>query len=213
MRPSQGGCPSRQTSISYRSSGSGSIDSAPGRTRTCDQPLRRRLLYPLSYGGSSHTLAGSPGPMDGSSPTLQLAMHRTKKKVDLGVATVHADLVGKGFTVLFAVTEHSPFGLVAYASGEFHRLHVKYRSARAGAVKVQFRSMWADRHGTHTTPMDKDAIDIVGIYCPETDRCYYVRPDSDGTSATLRIAPSKNGQLAGVLYADSFLELPPVVVG
>jgi hypothetical protein len=28
---------------------------------------------------------------------------------------------------------------------EFHRLQVKYRSARAGAVKVQFRSMWADR--------------------------------------------------------------------
>src|SRR3954447_13464499 len=25
-------------------------DGAPGRDRTCDQPLRRRLLYPLSYG-------------------------------------------------------------------------------------------------------------------------------------------------------------------
>ena len=24
---------------------------APGRNRTCDRPLRRRLLYPLSYGG------------------------------------------------------------------------------------------------------------------------------------------------------------------
>lgn len=24
---------------------------APGRTRTCGQALRRRLLYPLSYGG------------------------------------------------------------------------------------------------------------------------------------------------------------------
>ena len=34
--------------------------SAPGRTRTCDQPLRRRLLYPLSYGGSAPTLAEIP---------------------------------------------------------------------------------------------------------------------------------------------------------
>ena len=24
---------------------------APGRSRTCDPPLRRRPLYPLSYGG------------------------------------------------------------------------------------------------------------------------------------------------------------------
>src|SRR6266568_3967845 len=29
---------------------------APGRTRTCDLPLRRRQLYPLSYGGLSGRL-------------------------------------------------------------------------------------------------------------------------------------------------------------
>ena len=38
------------------------------------------------------------------------------------------------------------------------------------------------------TPMDKGAIDTVCIYCPETDECYYVRPDAHGTSVTLRIA-------------------------
>ena len=36
------------------------VAGAPGRTRTCDRPLRRRLLYPLSYGGSALTLANSP---------------------------------------------------------------------------------------------------------------------------------------------------------
>jgi hypothetical protein len=142
-----------------------------------------------------------------------MAMHPPKEKGDLSVAKVHADLVGKGFTVLFPVTEHAPFDLVAYEDGEFYRLQVKFRSARSGAVKVQFRSMWADRHGTHTTPMDKDAVDVMCIYCPETDRCYYVRPDAHGTSVTLRIAPSRNGQQAGVLYADAFLELPRTGVG
>ena len=29
--------------------------------------------------------------------------------------------------------------------------------------------MWADRNGTHMTPMDKGAIDTVCIYYPETD--------------------------------------------
>jgi hypothetical protein len=57
--------------------------------------------------------------------------HHTKDKGDLGVAKVHADLVGKGFTVLFPATEHAPFDLVAYAAGEFHRLQVKYRSAKS----------------------------------------------------------------------------------
>ena len=62
-----------------------------------------------------------------------MARHHTKDKGDLGVAKVHADLVSKGFTVLFPATEHAAFDLVAYADGEFYRLQVKYRSARSGA--------------------------------------------------------------------------------
>jgi hypothetical protein len=142
-----------------------------------------------------------------------MTMHPMKDKGDLGVAKVHADLVGKGFIVLFPVTERAPFDLVAYQNGDFHRLQVKYRSARSGALKVQFRSMWADRHGTHTTPMDKNAVDVVGVYCPETDGCYYVRPGEHGTSVTLRIVPSRNGQRDGVLYADAFRELPSAALG
>jgi hypothetical protein len=137
-----------------------------------------------------------------------MARHHTKDNGDLGVAKVHADLVSKGFTVLFPATEHAPFDLVAYAAGTFHRIQVKYRSARAGAVKVTFRSMWADRNGTHVTPTDKDAIDIVGIYCPESDECYYVLPAAHGASVTLRITPSKNGQRAGVWDAAAYRTLP-----
>ena len=35
---------------------------APGRTRTCDLPLRRRELYPLSYGGSNLPLIAAHSP-------------------------------------------------------------------------------------------------------------------------------------------------------
>lgn len=136
-----------------------------------------------------------------------MASHHTKDKGDLGIAKAHADLAAKGFTVLFPATEHAPFDLVAYASGQFHRLQVKYRSARGGAIKVHFRSMWSDRNGTHMTPIDKHAIDAVCIYCPDTDECYYVRPGAHGSSVTLRIAPSRNSQQAGVLNASAFREL------
>jgi hypothetical protein len=37
------------------------VPGTPGRTRTCDLPLRRRLLYPLSYGGSLASLSGDDG--------------------------------------------------------------------------------------------------------------------------------------------------------
>ena len=105
---------------------------APGRTRTCDQPLRRRLLYPLSYGGSAPTLA--------------------KSRRDLGIAKVHADLVSQGSRVLFPATEHAPFDLVAYAAGEFHRLQAKYRSGacagRQGSVPVPVGGPHRHAHDT-----------------------------------------------------------------
>ena len=130
--------------------------------------------------------------------------HHTKSKGDLGVAKAHADLTSQGFVVLFPATEHAPFDLVAYDDGVFRRVQVKYRAARGGAVTVHFRSIWSDRHGTHIQPSDKSAIDLVCIYCPDSDACYYVRPESCGPTVTLRITPSRNNQVAGVVPAEQF---------
>jgi hypothetical protein len=140
-----------------------------------------------------------------------MTSHHTKNKGDLGVAKAHADLVAKGFIVLFPATEHAPFDLVAYRSGDFHRMQVKYRSARAGAITVKFRSTWSDRNGTHTVPTDKNAVDAVCIYCPDTDECYYIDPTAHNYSVTLRVTPTKNGQQSGVLDAAAFRAPPPKV--
>jgi hypothetical protein len=143
-----------------------------------------------------------------------MASHHTKDKGDLGVAKAHADLAAQGYVVLFPATEHAPFDLVAYRDDVFRRIQVKYRAARAGTITVYLRSVWADRNGTHTKAMDKAAIDVVCIYCPDTDECYYLRPRDHGGSVTIRIAPSRNGQRIGVLPAASFRNMPtfgPVV--
>jgi hypothetical protein len=137
-----------------------------------------------------------------------MATHHTKDKGDLGVAKAFADLVGQGFTVLLPATEHAPFDLVAYQSGRFHRVQVKYRTARAGKVFVSFRSSWADRHGTHMKALDKAEIDALCIYCPDTDECYYVRPGDHKETVTLRVAAAKNGQRVGVRPANQFRRMP-----
>jgi hypothetical protein len=137
-----------------------------------------------------------------------MGAHHTKDKGDLGVAKAHADLVQQGWTVLFPSTEHAPFDLVAYRDEQFRRVQVKYRSGRTGSVTVVFKSTWADRHGVHVKHIDKGAIDLVCIYCPETDQCYYLDPSSHRVSVTLRIRPSRNGQVAGVLQAAEFREVP-----
>lgn len=137
-----------------------------------------------------------------------MGLHHTKDKGDLGTAKAHADLVALGFTVLFPATEHAAFDLVAYRAGTFHRVQVKYRSVRSGAVTVRFRSVWADRHGTHIKASDKTEVDVMCIYCPETDSCYYVRPQDHGESVTLRVTPSRNGQARGILDASTFRAFP-----
>ena len=137
-----------------------------------------------------------------------MVRHHTKDKGDLGVAKAFGDLVAKGFYVLFPATEHAPFDLVAYAGGTFHRVQVKYRSGRTGTIKLNLRSTWTDRHGVHSTPIDKDAIDAICIYCPETDECYYIRPTDHGVSVNLRITPTRNGQQKRILQASAFRELP-----
>lgn len=137
-----------------------------------------------------------------------MGRHHTKDKGDLGVAKAHADLAGHGYTVLFPATEHAPFDLVTYRDHEFLRVQVKYRSVYRGGIRVAFASSWADRHGTHSTPTDKSAVDLLCVYCPDTDACYYLRPRDVGRSVTLRVHPSRNHQQEGVLDASCY-RLPP----
>jgi hypothetical protein len=179
------------------------------------------MRYPLRHGGKSDhrnlhrgdVLAETDVHYVGCSHRIRrdgrsVVRHHTKDKGDLGVAKAHADLVTKGFYVLFPTTEHAPFDLVAYADGTFHRVQVKYRSMRRGVVTLKLNSNWSDRHGVHRSPIDKSSVDAICIYCPETDECYYIRPTDHRVSVNLRITPTKNGQQKRILPAASFRDLP-----
>jgi hypothetical protein len=138
-----------------------------------------------------------------------MASHHTKDKGDLGVLKAQIDLFEQGFTVLVPLTEHSPFDLVAYRDGEFRRVQVKYRAVdRFGKVDAKFSTCWADRRGTHTSPIDKDEVDFYCIYCPDTDECYYLRPRDFGSNVSLRVEMPKNGQTKGVNFAAKFRRAP-----
>src|SRR5262245_45858418 len=52
------------------------------------------------------------------------------------------------------------------------------------AIHFPLSACWADRRGVHTMPIDRDAIDLVCMYCPDTKTCYYVDPKTvRGTTA------------------------------
>jgi hypothetical protein len=134
--------------------------------------------------------------------------HHTKNKGDLGVAKAHCDLVEKGYMVLFPTTEHAPFDLVAYNGIKFIRIQVKYRSAVNGSVQIRLENWWADRNGSHGMPIDKSQVDVFCVYCPDTDKCYYFKPENIKTYFSLRIETPKNNQLKRINLAENFTRVP-----
>jgi hypothetical protein len=136
-------------------------------------------------------------------------MHHTKDKGDLGVLKAQVDLFLQGFMILSPLSEHAPFDLVAYKDGRFYRIQIKYRKLDAtGKLNVKFSTCWADRHGIHTVPIDKDEVDYYCIYCPDTDECYYLAPSDFGSHISLRVKTPKNGQKKSIRFASEYRRVP-----
>ena len=136
-------------------------------------------------------------------------MHHTKEKGDLGVLKAQVDLCEQGFTILNPMTEHAPFDLVAYKDGVFRRIQIKYRTLdQAGKLDIKFSTCWADRHGTHTAPVDKNEVDVFCVYCPDTDECYYLDPKEFRAHASLRVGAPKNSQRKHVRFATDYRRVP-----
>ena len=135
--------------------------------------------------------------------------HHTKTKGDMGVGMVIADLMKNGIGICLPVSEHLPFDLVAVSpAGKVCRLQVKYKSMKAGGIGFNLRSSYADRNGTHIIFVNRSLFDAYAIYCPETNKVYYVRnqeiPDKLSAEFKLRIEASRNNQLAGVHMACDY---------
>lgn len=137
-----------------------------------------------------------------------MKLHHTKNKGDLGVLKAQLDLYEKGYLILSPHTEHSSFDLVAYKNSNFLRVQVKYRAAKKSKIEVPFTTCWADKNGTHIQDYDKNEIDVMCVYCPNTDKCYYVDPKECGRSFVLRLLPPKNNQKTGVNMAEDYLNIP-----
>jgi len=135
--------------------------------------------------------------------------HHTKNKGDLGVLKAQLDLYEKGYLILTPHTEHSPFDLVGYKNGKFLRIQVKYRTAKNDKIEVPFRTCWVDKNGTHTQDYDKNEIDLMCVYCPDTDKCYYVNPQECNKTFNLRLSTPKNNQKSGIHLAEDYMKIPP----
>jgi hypothetical protein len=134
--------------------------------------------------------------------------HHTKDKGDLAVLKVMASLGSQDFLILNPLTEHAPFDIVAYKNKDFIRIQVKYRRMSKGAIEVGLRSSWADKNGSHMLPFNNSEVDLIAVYCPDTDTCYYVKTDEVSQSFSIRVNLPKNNQFKKVRLAKDYLRVP-----
>jgi hypothetical protein len=140
--------------------------------------------------------------------------HHTKNTGDLGAISAMADMSKKGWRILVPFTEHEAFDFVAYDGMRFVRVQAKYRQMKRGCAYVEFRSSWSDRNGVHHAPVDRDSIDLICVYVPESDSCYYFDPAVvQAKSITLRIEPTRNNNEKRITWARDFVDIPATVRG
>lgn len=134
--------------------------------------------------------------------------HHTKNKGDLGVLKAQVDLFEKGYLPCVPLTEHSEFDLVAYKDGIFKRVQVKYAALNNGRILVKSTTSWADKNGSHVKPYDKNEIDVMCAYCPDTDTCYYFGIKDFNKSISLRVNKPKNNQKCKINFAEDYRRVP-----
>ena len=138
-----------------------------------------------------------------------MSTHHTKTLGDLGVLKAQVDLYIKGFWVSVPLTEHAPFDLIITKDGISKSVQVKARSVnKKGSLEIPFRQSYSTSNGVQTSEWNKNHIDIVCVYCPETDSCYYFNPKEFNKTLTLRVKMPKNNQKQGIHFADDYREVP-----
>jgi hypothetical protein len=138
-------------------------------------------------------------------------MAATKTKGDLAELAVARDLLARGYKVAFPYGEDWDYDLIVCRGRQLERVQVKYTESKGDVVVVRCRShsltngkiRRTKRYTAHT-------VDWLAVYDGSTARCYYV-PASELAHGRamlhLRLAPPKNGQRAGIRFADDYLDL------
>lgn len=134
--------------------------------------------------------------------------HITNDKGDIGVARVTADLINKGIPVFYPVNSTCPFDLLAYEHDKFLRVQVKYRKKHKGCVGVELaRVIIKSQRVIHKL---NDQVDILAIFCPDTDLCYYISTKDFDECVYLRIDDIKSVQVKKIRYANNYLKFPDI---
>ena len=131
-------------------------------------------------------------------------MMRTIDKGNITELKVAARLAELGYTVLFPHGGNATFDLVAYKDGQFSRIQCKAGREKERGV-FQFNTVRTNGSNGVTRGYNSDEIDFFASWDFKRETMYLMRvEDAPGGRASLRVAPTKNGQEKGVRMAGDY---------
>ncbi len=127
---------------------------------------------------------------------------KSYEKGAIGEHRVVADLISKGYRVHKPLSESLPYDLVVSIKGFFFKIQVKYVTLTRGYVETSPRSITSRK--SRVINID---FDLLAIFCPDTQECYYVWRNEFEGSVRLRINKTKNNQGKGVRLAKDYTQI------
>jgi hypothetical protein len=130
------------------------------------------------------------------------------RKAEIAMMKVLIRALQVGAFVSKPIFEGSRYDYIIERDGKLYRAQVKYADGKlgytTGAVYVNLRKqIKKDKN----CPYNETEIDVLLVYVPKIDKICWFGPDvfCGKNSLSIRIAPTKNGQVKGCLAAEYYL--------
>lgn len=126
----------------------------------------------------------------------------TTEKGNLTELRIAVKLLEKGRIVLRSIGEGCRYDLLIDDAGTFTRIQCKTGWVRDG---VMFFNATSNYRWKAERPRYDGQADYFGVYCSETDKCYMIPVAAiKAIRGSLRVAPVKNNQVKGIMFAKDF---------
>ena len=111
-----------------------------------------------------------------------------------------------GIGISRPLTDGERYDLVFDIGSRLIRVQCKWATISRGALLVRCRSSRRARSGHRHRCYSAEEIDGIAAYSHELDRCFFVPIEvvAGRAEVWLRLEPTRNGQAAGVTWADDF---------
>jgi hypothetical protein len=128
------------------------------------------------------------------------------QKGSIAESAIVSAAIKLGIPVFKPINEGLRYNLIFELAGEFFRVQCKWIVRRGKAMTVPCFSRRRSADGFVNRRYTADEIDAFAAYCPQVDRCYFLRlakfPDSH--TIQLRLAPTRNNQQRGIHWAEEY---------